>query len=352
MPRLIADVSPHNPRATVGAAPAAGAQDAAKPDAASPDAAPTDAAPTDSASADGTGPSPAKRGRLRGRLLVCAGLVLGVIACVDGDAKGPEDDELGDLGDLDPAKDDSFQRPTEHGAIAYDVPANATLARTARFHAWDFDVLLPGQTPTSITTGPQTSGGAAVDTVVYLYRKQANGRWGSYIAKNDDAGDSLWSELSRSLAAGQYRIIVKGYAATTYGDFAATLRCDRYACSPTQAATCIFGDHYDHGAQPDLAVTLEATFGPASDTTQLIRDQILIAARLHLPDVAGMTDLLNRVTDNEVRRVDVVHTPTRREFSFYTFILGDHRFGAAFWKNTTQLAVEIEDSVYVRCDVF
>ena len=31
---------------------------------------------------------------------------------------------------------------------------------------------------------------------------------------------------------------------------------------------------------------------------------------------------------------------------------GDHRFGAAFWKDTTQLAVEIEDSVYVRCDVF
>lgn len=448
--RLIADVSPDNNRVAVASA----------------DPAKTDAAKDCATNADGTETQP-KRARLRGRLLVCAGLVAAVAACVDGDAKGPEDDELGDL---EVAKDDSFYRPTEHGAIAYDVPANATLSRTARFHAWEHDVLLPGQTPTSITTGPQASGGATVDTVVYLYRKQANGRWGSYIAKNDDAGDSLWSEISRSLDAGQYRIIVKGYSAATYGDFAVTLRCDRYACSPPQQAcvfgatfagidrqrflfgadqaltsaaglddttraqivralqasshtdvttaeeaflragggvihrielrdalavrryfayeygagdnsygaifderdvepaaeihdgdiaecrvppaTCIFGTSYDLAAQPDLAITLEATFDPASDTTQLIRDQILIAARLYMTDVAGMVDLLNRVTDNEVRRVDVVHTPTRREFSFYTFILGDHRFGAAFWKNTTRLAVEIEDSVYNRCDAF
>lgn len=269
-------------------------------------------------------------------------------ACLDAD-KAPEEDALGDL---DLAKDDSFQRPTEHGALAYDVPATATLARTARFHAWDFHVLLPGQTPTTIVTGPAAAGGDEVDTVAYLYRKQANGRWGSYVAKNDDSGGTLWSRIARSLDAGEYRVIVKGYSATEYGDFAVTLDCDRYACSPPTEQRCIFGDHYDLAAEPDLAVLLEATFDPGSDTTQLIRDQILTAARLYLPDVAGMTDLFNRVTDSEVRRVDVVHTPTRRQFSFYTFILGDHRFGAAFWKDTTQLAVEIEDSVYVRCDVF
>src|SRR5690349_9430990 len=114
-------------------------------------------------------------------------------ACLDDTAKGPEDAPLGDLEDLDPAKDDSFQNPTEHGALAYDVAARATLSRTARFHAWEFDVLLPGQTPTAIALGPQTASGATVDTVVYLYKRQANGRWGSYIAKNDDANGSLWS---------------------------------------------------------------------------------------------------------------------------------------------------------------
>ncbi len=399
--------------------------------------------------------------------LFLASLSLGT-ACLDEGPKGPEDDALGDLEEL--AKDDSFQRPTAHGELAYDVPASAALSRTARFHAWEFDVLLPGQTPTSIALGPQTANGATVDTVVYLYRQRADGRWGSYIARNDDAGGSRWSALSRSLDAGRYRIIVKGYTTTTYGRFAVNLSCDRYACSqPVQAcafgdtfagldvlrfargseveltsaagldattqaqivralhasshtdvttaaeafarvdggvinqlelrdnfavrrylayeygagdnsygaifderdlepaaeihdgdiaactvppATCVFGTHHDLAAQPDLAVILEATFDPGSDTTQLIRDQILTAARLHLTDVTGMTDLFNRVTDAEVRRVDVAHTPTRREYSFYTFILGDHRFGAAFVKNTTTLAVEIEDSVYARCDAF
>lgn len=408
---------------------------------------------------------------MRALALPCLFAVLAATsACLDTDAKGPEEDELGDADDL--TKDDSFQRPTEHGALAYDVPANAALSRTARFHAWEFDVLLPGQTPTSIALGPQTASGATVDTVVYLYKQRADGRWGSYIAKNDDANGSLWSALSRSLDAGRYRIIVKGYTATTYGRFAVNLGCDRYACSqPVQAcvfgdtfagldvlrfargaevaltsadlagldataqaqivralhasshtdvttaaeaftrvdggvinrielrdgfavrlyvayeygagdnsygaifderdlepaaeihdgdidectvppATCIFGTNYDLAAQPDLAIVLEATFDPGSDTTQLIRDQILAAARLHMTNVTGMTDLFNRVTDAEVRRVDVAHTPTRREYSFYTFILGDHRFGAAFVKNTTTLAVEIEDSVYERCDAF
>jgi hypothetical protein len=388
-------------------------------------------------------------------------------ACLDADEKGAEDDPFGDL---DVAKDDSFQRPTEHGSLAYGVPATSALARTARFHAWEFDVLLPGQTPTAIALGPDVAGGPTVDTVVYLYKQQPSGRWGSYIAKNDDANGSLWSYLSRSLDAGHYRIIVKGYTERTYGKFGVTLTCDRYACSqPVEACvfgqtfneidlqrfafggetrytsaagldataraqivramhasshtdvttaeeaflradsgeinriemrdglavrryvtweygagdnsygaifdelalepaaeihdgdiyecnlppqTCIFGTSYDLAAQPDLAILREATFDPGSDTTQLIRDQILAAAQRWVPELTTVGAVFQRVTDNEVRRVDVVHTPTRREFSFYTFILGDHRFGAAFWKDTTSVAVEVEDNVFERCDAF
>jgi hypothetical protein len=388
-------------------------------------------------------------------------------ACLDSDDKGAEDDPFGDL---DAAKDDSFQQPTSHGALAYNVMATSQLARTAKFHAWEFDVLLPGQTPTALALGPAVGGGPTVDTVVYLYKQQANGRWGSYIAKNDDANGSLWSYLSRSLDAGHYRVIVKGYSSTTYGKFGVTLTCDRYACSQpvdtcvfgqtfneidrtrfafgatttltsaagldatsryqivaamhasshtdvttaeeafmradsgeinrielrdgfavrkyvaweygagdnsygaifderdttaaaeihdgdiyecrVPAATCIFGTYYDLAAQEDLAVLREATFDPGSDTTQLIRDQILAAVHLQLPELTTVGGVFNRVTDNEVRRVDVVHTPTRREYSFYTYILGDHRFGAAFVKDTTSFAVEVEDNVFERCDAF
>jgi hypothetical protein len=126
---------------------------------------------------------------------------------------------------------------------------------------------------------------------------------------------------------------------------------DIYECN-LPAQTCIFGTHYDLAAQPDLAILREATFDPGSDTTAIIRNQIVAAAQLYVPELTTVGAVFARVTDNEVRRVDVVHTPTRREFSFYTFILGDHRFGAAFWKDTTSFAVEIEDSVFERCDAF
>lgn len=402
----------------------------------------------------------------RHRLLPLALLTALVPACLDAD-KAAEDDALGDL---DLAKDDSFQRPTEHGALTPGEPAPAALAARARYHAWDFDVYPAGPTPVELALGPQTAGAPEVDTVLYLYKQRADGRWGSYLAKNDDADGSLWSRLTRSLDAGHYRIIVKGYTARTYGRFAVTLACAGAGCSApapacvfgdtfagldrqrfafgapvaltaaadldatTQAqivravqasahtdvttveeafarvdggviervelrdglavrlyvayeygagdssygaifderdlapaaeihdgdiaectvapATCIFGTNHDLGARPELAVTLEATFDPASDTTALIRDQILAAARLQLPDVVGLVDLLGRVTDAEVRRVDVVHTPSGRAYSFYTYVLGDHRFGAAFVKDTTTFAVEIEDDVYARCAAF
>src|SRR5688572_26163572 len=105
------------------------------------------------------------------RTLPALFLLTFIPACLDSDDKGGEDDPFGDL---DVAKDDSFQRPTEHGALAYNVAATSALSRTARFHAWEFDVLLPGQTPTAIALGPEIGGGPTVDTVVYLYKQQAS----------------------------------------------------------------------------------------------------------------------------------------------------------------------------------
>jgi len=403
-------------------------------------------------------------------LLLSLGFAFGAAsttACLDDADKGAEDDALGDI---DVAKDDSFAQPITHGTVGYGVPANSALTRTARFHAWEFDVLLPGSTPTALLVGPQAENDPAVDTVLYLYKQQANGRWGSYIARNDDAGGEVWSALSKTLTNGRYRIIVKGYTATTYGKFSVLLSCKRPGCTPPEPtcafgdtfagldrqrfaygpsqaltsavglddltraqivralqasshtdvttaeqafqradggvinrlelrdwfavrryfayeygagdnsygaifderdlepaaeihdgdiaacqvplATCIFGGHYDLAAEPDLSVTAELTITAATTTTAQVRAQILAAAQLYLPTVTTMADLFGRVTDNEVRRVDVTHAPSGRQYSFFTFILGDHRFGAAFVKNTTTMAVEIEDDVYARCAAF
>ena len=400
--------------------------------------------------------------------LALLSLLAAAPACLDPSDKPAEDGVPADLDAL--GKDDSFQRPTEHGELAYDVPGTGELTRAAGYHAWEFSVRLSGTTPVTIEVGPQTGDGPEVDTVLYLYKQQPSGRWGRYLARNDDHGDSLWSSIARGLEGGRYRIIVKGYRATTSGAFAVTLGCDRYACSapmPTcafgdtfreldrqrfafgaqvalrspagldattqaqlvravqasshtdvttaaeafsrvdegvinrielrdsiavrryvayeygagdnsygaifderdlepaveihdgdfdecrvPAARCLFGTHYDLALEPDLAIARETSFDPGTITTALDRDQILAAAQLHVPSLTTVAAVFDRVTDHEVRRVDVIHTPTRRQYSFYTFILGDHRFGAAFVKDTTQLAVEIEDNVFERCDAF
>src|SRR5690242_16765574 len=111
-------------------------------------------------------------------------LGLGVSACLDDGAldKGVES--------ADPVDDlaaDSFAKPTTHGAIAFGTAPEATLTAAEKFHEWTFALTGPAQL--RAFTGPAT-GGRAVDTVLYLYKRTATGTWGSYIAKNDDSGNS------------------------------------------------------------------------------------------------------------------------------------------------------------------
>lgn len=402
-------------------------------------------------------------------LAACLALAALIPACAAPDDKGDEEGALDTADGL--GKDDSFQKPTEHGVLALGGAGDARLTSSARFHAWEFELTGTGTAQVVVSTEPQTAGGAEVDTVAYLYRWRGD-RWGSYIAKNDDRDDedTLWSRIDDELTPGRYRVIVKGYTSTTYGKFRVALGCDGAACAPAASEcvfgaswgdldvnrfafgaetswtspeglsdleggqivralhasthtdvttveealervdggvitrlelrdwhavrrytawrygagdntygaifdvdsqepvaeihdgdfyecarppqTCIFGGHYDLEAQPDLAITLEATFDPGSDTTAIIRDQILAAIQLELPEITTLGAAFDRVTDSEFRRVDVRHTPTGREYSFYTYILGDHRFGAAFDKGTTTFAVRIEDSVHAQCEVF
>ena len=54
-----------------------------------------------------------------------------ITACTDD--RGAEEEVPGD------GKDDSFQRPTDHGPIAFGVGAIRALAATERHHTWTFD---------------------------------------------------------------------------------------------------------------------------------------------------------------------------------------------------------------------
>lgn len=158
---------------------------------------------------------------------------------------------------------DSFARPTDHGGLAFGEPVSATIGRDSRFHTWTFEVSGAAEL-TLRTSGPV--GGDELDTVLYLYRQDdASGRWGRYIARNDDAGDSKFSRLEKSLDAGMYRALVKGYDADATGPFSLTVECSGAGCeaAPVREITCTMTRR---ATVPQGAGSITATVPYASDS--------------------------------------------------------------------------------------
>ena len=109
---------------------------------------------------------------------------------------------------------DTWAHPTAHGELRFNVPNDATFTETQRFHQWTFT--LGAQAHLRFETEMVTPN---TDTVMYLYRKGADGRWGSYKAKNDDHGDKLTSLIEKDLLAGEYQIKVKAKKLAIAGGF-------------------------------------------------------------------------------------------------------------------------------------
>ena len=116
----------------------------------------------------------------------------------------------------------------EHGALPTDATDAATLSSTFRQHAWELDLAGDGGAFVEIVTGPAVVG-PEVDTVVTLYRA---GDGANVLARGDDDAGSLFAAIDGELEAGRYRVVVKGYAATTLGPFEVTFLCDGEACDP------------------------------------------------------------------------------------------------------------------------
>ena len=136
--------------------------------------------------------------------------------------KAPEDNAPED------GKLDSFFSPTLHGTIALGEGDEGRLSDEEQFHAWDFE--LSGSEDVTLYTG-ETASGDFVDTVLYLYRRDENGSFGSYLARNDDRDEMYyWSWLHLNLDAGSYRIVVKGHRDSEQGVFGLYSVCDGAGC--------------------------------------------------------------------------------------------------------------------------
>lgn len=140
----------------------------------------------------------------------------------DGSGKGEEEYAFDEYEE----KADSFSQPTEHGLLVFGIAQSAELTDDHLFHAWDFT--LSDVSAVTITTELITPN---LDTVMYLYQRDPEtGRWGRYLARNDDYDGTVASQISRDLAPGEYRVLVKGHKAALRGSFTVVAVCEGDGC--------------------------------------------------------------------------------------------------------------------------
>jgi hypothetical protein len=142
----------------------------------------------------------------------------GVVACGDSIGQGAE------------FVKDSWASPTDHGELEFGGASNpGEFTEEERFHAWTFslsddaDVVLEAKLATQ-----------NLESVLYLYKKQEDGNWGSYISKNDDADSlGLGSRVKKALDAGEYKIKVKAAKKLMTGSFSVGGTCAGAGCPST-----------------------------------------------------------------------------------------------------------------------
>lgn len=272
-------------------------------------------------------------------LVATALLAASLAGCTEDDAKGAEDEVPVD------GKLDSFQRPTDHGPIAFATNAESTLTATARHHTWTFS--LPGQARVHLYTHPSLTSRQMVDTVLYLYKRGPTG-WGSYIARNDDAGD-VFSSLTRDLGPGEYRLLVKGYLASTRGPFAVTVECDGAGCAP--APSCLFGATFgDLLAGTGYTITGDRELHVGDWQSALDQQRIVVAVQQSAhTDVMTVEQAFAAVDGNVIRRVDLYDEAGGRAFVAFEYGAGDNSYGAIFTAGTTTRLASIVDLTYYDC---
>jgi hypothetical protein len=278
-------------------------------------------------------------------ILFGLGLVTSLTSACVSDEKDPEEEAPPDGG-----KDDSFRVPVDHGEIAFGTSAASALTATEHFHAWTFE--LTGDAKVDLATSYAVLGQRRTDTVLYLYKESATG-WGAYIARNDDAPNTVYSKLSRALGAGHYRALVKGHLASTTGKFKLTVGCTGDGCAP--APSCLFGWTYGdiatnpalvNNSSQDITAATLATY-----TDEQKRRLVVAVQQSSHTDVMTPEQALDAVDQMEVNLDYISEPSSRRQFAAYEYGAGDNSYGAIFDNVTGALVSSIHDGDLLNCTV-
>ncbi len=274
-------------------------------------------------------------------------MAISLLGCATDD-KGPEENVPAD------GKEDSFAKPTDHGAISFATQQQATLAGSASYHTWTFS--LSGAASIHAFTS-RIAHDKTLDTVLYLYKKTSAGTWGAYIARDDDGGSSVLSSLTRSLGAGDYRVLVKGHDSSVKGPFGVEVDCTGAGCT-AQPAGCVFGDSQDdlnNNANPNLlqnksSFTYQQYLDAHFDATQDAR----VIAALHESTHTEVTTVAQAFAAADQNEIDIVHIYDllgAREFIAIEYGAGDNPYGAIFDSTTATRVAGLQDSDITSCTV-
>ncbi|HSN26827.1 MAG TPA: hypothetical protein VLT45_11090 [Kofleriaceae bacterium] len=271
---------------------------------------------------------------------VASAFLLLAACAADPTTKGPEGDVPTD------GKLDSFQAPTDHGAIAFGAAQTGKLSSTAKYHAWTFALATTAEVHAYTSRTPHQ---ASVDTVLYLYKMGATG-WGSYIARNDDDGTSEWSSIDKTLGLGQYRVLVKGYSSSTKGSFDVQLDCSGAGC----ALPCLFGSTLgDLDSNAAWQVDPQQRLFSSAGVSALDAQRIVLAMHESThTDVMTVDEAFAAADQHEIDLQTITHVPTGRHFTIVDYGAGDNTYGAIFNDGTADLATAIHDSDFYRCAAY
>jgi hypothetical protein len=130
------------------------------------------------------------------------------------------------------------------------------------------------------------------------------------------------------------------------------------ACTDTDAppestSECLFGEVFsDIRSNPALELTSEIWITTIDELTELDGEQLLIAVQQSShTDVATPAEALERVDQQEVRRIDFYELASGREFVVYEYGVGDNSYGAFFELEGVEVAAAIHDGDLLDCSV-
>jgi hypothetical protein len=137
------------------------------------------------------------------------------------------------------------------------------------------------------------------------------------------------------------------------GELSSPEACGDPEVPPVSTSDCLFGEVFsDIRSNPALELTSETWIDTVDQLAELDGEQVLIAVQQSShTDVTTPAEALERVDQQEVRRIEFYELASGREFVVYEYGVGDNSYGAFFEREGVEVVASIHDGDLLDCSV-